>query len=341
MRDLIFGDFHINGDKVYFKTLFERIYSWLDSVDIKKSDRVILLGDVFHKGLSAGADHYYAQKVCSLLSSKAKDVYIITGNHDVIQSYTRITRQTSNALNALRVYDNVHIIEQPSVLNLNRKYLMLPFIPGIGNCEKYYNNYDWSEYLGLDQCTVLGHLAVKGTSVFIDGFDIYRLNEKIDSVEYSIFGHIHTCSEVNNNGIITKYLGSIYPLDRTQQGHPSVYAIVDEEGNLTYNEIPRFITYETVQYPNLPISKDKLTVLTVNSDTDDYDESIYKDYYVQSIEVQKAQEEETTSTLDLMKNISFKSLIDLAFAKKAMKEEELTRELYLYSIGLTQVEDAS
>ena len=168
----------------------------------------INLGDTFHD--RQAIDINVNNMAIDIFTEIGKEVetYIMNGNHDL----SRKTNQGNTSIRSLEGIPGVHIIKDPTLLNINygsgTKSLIL--IPYLGSVEK--ENEMLIKYSGKTDCalmhTVITKMKMDNGSTITDG-----INQDIYS-GFIMSGHIHRRQETKK----VLYIGSPYHLTKSDIG---------------------------------------------------------------------------------------------------------------------------
>lgn len=169
--------------------------------------------------------------------------YIIqAGNHEYSRPKDRYSLSPLEKL-------GVEILYQETVLNLGSlKILSLPFYypylrQDVGRMEEYYSRLHELP-IGQDEYDfIFGHLY------FMNDFGSYCDMTNLKGKKF--FGHDHG---IRSNEV-GEYLGSPMPTSYTQRGQRGHLLLIDlEDGSYEYIDVPMFLDYATVKYPDpLPL----------------------------------------------------------------------------------------
>lgn len=226
------GDLQLKEEEPY-RSAISLFVNWLSKL-VTKEDILIFLGDMTERGWATSEEN---NLLVDMFFNKLnfKDAYICHGNHTY--------HKKVSTLKFLKNFDNIHVIDKPELLNINgKKFLFLPFlldkIDGMTMKEYYENLPD-----ELNQGDyVIGHFHYKP---FFNNdkswVDISNIKGKI------ILGHDHSGHLQEGKDF---YLGS--PLiDRYDHRDKVSYIMtIDDNWKENFIEVPRFIDYQSVDYPN-------------------------------------------------------------------------------------------
>lgn len=237
------GDVHLRSKKFY-KVGFKAFLDWFDKKfpdSEKETTEILLAGDVLNK---VSMLPYVAASTVDLfkvLHKKAKNIYIILGNHDYgLSKYKVISTKDFLEREGAIVIDD--FCEYRTELGFN--LLCLPWKYGATHAKvnAFLNNLDLSK--SYDVCTAHWELESLYGSDFVD---LSKVNAKT-----FMCGHIHS-HKVN-----PKYLGSILPnsIAETKDYDKSIVRALsmNESGEKWKEhelEIPNFLQLRTVTIKSL------------------------------------------------------------------------------------------
>lgn len=243
---LVIGDIHFKSSSGYSQKVALNFLKFLkNEINPKydEQDYCVLLGDLVDSLVNPGSVVSYINNLYENLLYKFKQTFIIVGNHDC--GYYKNSPELF--YNFLSTKQNITLIDTPfQKINIaNKKAICLPYVLGVGNIEKYYNeNSEGREELKENYDFCFGHLTLNTSELsnFIECYD-YKKYIKADKV---IFGHLHSSSS-------TEHLCSVWA-NKNNESLPRRYFL---EINLDTNEhqeikIPNFLIYKKLKYPETP-----------------------------------------------------------------------------------------
>jgi len=262
---IIFGDDHIRYDEPFFSAKKD-YFQWVIQQDFNNKDNIAIhVGDLFHSNHPTPREYDLAYWFLQKL--RFSKVFILSGNG--IHEYNRV--KETYAIKPLDRIDNVEIIIKPQESKLgNLNILFLPWIPS-----RYYNDMTMREwYEGLPEKEydyIFGHFAHKefyGTEI-----DISQLKGK------KRMGHIHVPDD--------EYVGVNTITRADEKGiHCRLNCIDMFTGEEELIEIPKFLDYYEVEYPNkLPDNIEaRYSIWTVtNAPSKEKAEQKYSYIYIKNI----------------------------------------------------------
>lgn len=252
---LVVGDVH-NQEKEPKKSQATKTLNYIfESKYNNPNNSILFLGDLVE---SIDTPHEVTKFYVNLFLniSKFKQIYILQGNHDA--------SIISSLLQVFDPFQNVHIITKPEILDIeNNRVLALPY---------YYedeHNPSMQEKYGRI-LPLLEEYQQKFDFVFhhVEDETEHYTKKFCDlswvKTNYWLCGHIHTCS-LQKGG---RYLGACILNSSSEKGRqPYIAFVQDREYELI--EIPKFLDYYSVEYPNnLPSMNTELGLWTVTNSLD-------------------------------------------------------------------------
>lgn len=224
MKIAILGDTHfgMRNDSVVFNELAKKFYIEVFFPYLKENriQTVVQLGDLFDRrkyinfNTLASAKEYFFDP----LAQNNIHLYTLIGNHDI---FFRNTLKVNSPQLLLADYRNVHIIDQPVMLDFDNFYVdVIPWI-----CEE--NEKEVSEFIKNSKNPFcFGHLELQG-------FEMDRGNFCHEGMDASIFsryqqvisGHFHHRSEKGN----ILYTGVPYQMTWADWNDPKGFHVFDTE----------------------------------------------------------------------------------------------------------------
>jgi len=284
MKLIVLGDIHfrdlVSADrKQPFQLAVRKFFDWFCGSKYNSPEYILLfLGDLTEKSINQGElNDFFIELFTKRI--KTKKILILSGNHDM-------NREGSN-LSTFRSLDNIDIFDEPcSMVIDNTTFLMLPHLQK--NMKKTYENLP-EEITGLFYDYAFAHLMDE-TKDFGGGkgIDLSYLN-----IKQRVFGHDHNF-DLDKGG---NYLGSISPNSYTERDSKKyIYEIDTETKEGNYIEVPVFLGYKEVEYPNpLPESEYDYTIWTIKESLDKGQTILFysknDDFYYRRIEKKKSKEE--------------------------------------------------
>ena len=245
MKFAVTADLHLTNQETN-PDRFQALADILQQCKSQEIETLIIAGDLFDKEIRNFADFesVYRENAAESLST-----YIIPGNHDSGLSNSAIT------------LENIHVIEQTSLLNLDESssFLLVPYIDEITMGEEISR---YKNELNQDNWILIGHGDWIGGVRSPDPYEqgTYMPLTNSDVVTYKplqvILGHIHLPQDINK----IHYVGSPCPIKINETGQRR-FAIYDTATNgikFNYVNCPWISFVE--QFIVLPI-EDELTYL--------------------------------------------------------------------------------
>lgn len=256
-----FGDVHFGDTYEWGLEIGKRFLDYIKTVDFGNKNEIeaILVGDLSDKDKNAGDTVDQISEFGQILSQKFNHIYITTGNHE---KKTTRHNKVQNAIKFLENrYDNITVYEEP-IITTTKNGFKCCFLPYLGKddnqCSEQIN--EWlSNNKDKDNIDIIaGHFFVKGDLPGDSGVDFNLLPK---SNLYAI-GHIHTRLQ-------EYYLGSIWPnkITEVDTKYKRCIRSLNEKKIVEDIEIPEFVKYEEITYPNAITNdlKDKTYIYTVNN----------------------------------------------------------------------------
>lgn len=263
--------FGARNDSLHFMDFYEKFYrdTFFPEILKRNIDTVIILGDTFDR--RKYVNFYSLQRAKKMffdpLAQNNINVHMLVGNHD---TYYKNTNEVNSPELLLEDYKNVHVIENPTTIQIDDiPICMMPWI-----CAE---NYEHSmQTLKLTEATIcMGHFEIEGFQMYRGAPSHEGLNPSLFDKFHSVFsGHYHHKS---SKGSI-HYLGNPYELTWQDYDDPRGFHIFDlQTHELEFvknpNSIFKKITYDDKQHTIKEIS--------------DIDLSGYKNSYVKVVVVNK------------------------------------------------------
>lgn len=293
---VIIGDTHFT-DKEPLRSAQKLFLSWLSESKYNVSENSFLsLGDLFDRynpspSVNADVIDFFQNKL------KMNSKYIISGNyrHEVDSI------KKTWAIQVLSPLEGVELIHIPSKYQIdNLKFLALPWYsktmyPSLPPMKEYYENYPDDNY-----DFIFGHICDQ--DIFGEMIDISHFRGK------KILGHIHKSDGHDN------FLGTPYPVRKDEAGKKNRIAIIDTlTKELEYVEVPKFIDYFDITYPEMPETTDDFYCIydVYNAPSKNVVDDFYSNLYIRKngVHLQKidsGNSEESTDVvvtlIDYMKN---------------------------------------
>lgn len=244
----IVGDIHISDNPAKYKQATDFFKWFLESPYNSEEYDKLFLGDLYddpepsNRCVGAVLGFIY-----SLLGKKL----IITGNHD--------RKPETNALEVFTALKDVTLYDRDTEVDINGlKCLLLPHMDpevlGLPPLTDYYNEQVSKIYSKNTYDYVFHHLEDE-TKHFGDKFvDLSNIKGVI------VAGHVHT-ADITEGG---HYLGSVCKNSSAEKDDHKYIAYIDYSSKrISLEEIPSFLEYGALEYPNLPSHFDGTTLYTV------------------------------------------------------------------------------
>lgn len=317
-RFICFGDVHFSSINPWNFEAGEHFIEWFKSHDFGDPNEVEFgfVGDIAERDTNPGNVVDQIDRLFSLCSQKGKHTYIAIGNHDK-KLYHDIEQ---HSLVFLAKYKNISVLEKETVVNTDNgfKVLFLPWQRILGqNINDYYDSLG-EEWTSPHYDIIVGHWQIKsedGPNWKREGVDISRFD-----VTCKCIGHIH-------NRIRDEYIGSIFPnnIDEYDPSHSRGYKVLNEDRVETYEELPDFLKYETLEFGETPAepTKDCAVVYTVKNCVSELEaQEKYPNIFIRGIE------RETLFGKDSV-NVSTDAISNLQVTDPFAAFEEMIKEMGL------------
>lgn len=230
MKSMITNDLHLgisHNDQIWLDQSVKLIQDIIDECHRRDIFTLTILGDLFHDRKNLNVKTIYtAMKIADMLKMNNIKVILLLGNHDVFYK----TENTVHSLQMFNEYDNMSVIEKPTVIE------NIGFVP-------------WNCDINLECKYLFGHFEINQFPVTNSRiFEKSNLNIS-DFANYDkvISGHFHIPSTRNN---IT-YLGAPYHMTFNDVGTLRGFYCWDE-GNLEFIEFDgvKFVYVSTEEIPD-------------------------------------------------------------------------------------------
>lgn len=308
---VVTGDKHIRYKEPYLSSV-KKVMNWFLASEYNNEDNIYLsLGDETEESINKGFVN--DQLISFYRNLKMKKKYIIQGNHDI--SYDH-----GSNLDIFNSDDSVEVIKEERIVDFGKAHcLVLPFFHNSSekNMEDYYSNLPYSDE--FDYC--FAHIFDE-TRRFSENQKVCDLSNL--KIKQKVFGHDHGF-DLDKNG---HYLGSIHPNSSTEKDkRPHFYIIDMETGEGKFLELPRFLNYYDVKYPDkLTEFEDEFIILRITDYLDKEEAISYYDkqmkdqgkgFYVRRMERKRLSESLGESeSKDSDNSISIKQHLENYFLSK-------------------------
>ena len=255
---VVCGDIHLQSNHPKYDNVINTLDWIFNNKELNnENNSVLFLGDIceinspfscFEKFVDYFVNHSHFNRI-----------YLLTGNHDV--------GNLDNVLSLFRPLKNVEVITEWKTLKFyNCNFLLLPHYSHEGTDKLPMHELYSNLYKTVTEEFDYGFSHVEDqTENFSRKFsDVSKLN-----VKQWLNGHIHTCN-IQNGG---HYLGSACMNSVSEVGTPKYIAIIDgEDKSFELKELPKFMEYYEVSYPNpLPKIPTKFGIFLVRDALDKND----------------------------------------------------------------------
>ncbi|MFW6225334.1 MAG: hypothetical protein ACOC3V_00070 [bacterium] len=267
---VVCGDDHIRYEEPFYSAKSD-YFDWFINQDFNNEHNIMIhVGDLFHTNQPLPKEYDIAYKY--LTNLKFKKIYILAGNG--IHEYNRV--KCNYAIEPLNSIDNVELIFSPKSEKIGElNILFMPWVPS-----RFYNDKTMKEWYESWEDNnydyIFGHFAHKpffNTEIIID-----HLKGK------KRMGHIHIPDkEAGYVGVntITRF---------DEKGIDCYLNIIDiNDGKETYYDIPKFIDYYDIKYPDKPEEVDtKYPIWTIHeAPSKEKAEELYSNLCIRDIFLEK------------------------------------------------------
>lgn len=276
-----FGDVHLSALNPWNIEVGEKFIQWFEywAQTQKEITDLIWLGDITERDVNPGDVIDQEYRLFAICSKYFKSTYVVMGNHDL-----KLYRQKAqHSLKFLNNFENVYVIEAPEVYTIcGTKVRFLPYMRIEGqSLNTYYSEMTFDEDVDL----TVGHWNKVDKNNFIYRFGVDTSNMRTKML---CLGHIH-------KRIDPDYTGSIFP-NKSDEGGERVYKVFNNGELVKEVQLPEFIRYEKIKYPN-EIKKCDIDVVRVFTVTGIRNktaaENFYQGYHIQGVVAQEAKSENT------------------------------------------------
>jgi DNA repair exonuclease SbcCD nuclease subunit len=289
---------HVTLSHDWNQEAFDKFIDWFENYDFGRYEttELLQLGDVVEKASNLGDTLELISIFFDIACKKFSKIYILGGNHchrltkDKSQYATQFLKllgaqHDKGKVSQIETIYNESIFYTPNQFHI----IALPYKRVNGKTlDDYYTNDLPKEFYMTKADLICGHVAIKEPKTFYGGIDI----TKFATTNYA-FGHIHT-----RNGVFKKmYTGSILPnkIDEENGELERCIKVFTKTNAITESEIiiPKFITYDEVQYESIPTFKrnsdNQVHIYTViNCKNIQQAKAFYPDYYIRGVEKVKS-----------------------------------------------------
>lgn len=253
---IVVGDIHLQNREPKESQCLDFL-EWFFSQDFNnENNSLLLLGDLCE--INSPYELYEVYVDYFVNRSKFEQIFILQGNHDCAN--------ISTVLSLFRPLPKVKVITEWKTIDFyNTKILTLPFYHHEGITSKEpmtecYSNLYKTVTEEFDYCC--GHIEDETNHFSSKKFcDLSQLK-----VKHFLHGHIHT-PNIQNGG---HYLGSATLNSVSEKDDTKYIAVIDgKTKEFELQEIPRFLGYYTVEYPNkLEKPKTPYAIFTIKNALD-------------------------------------------------------------------------
>jgi len=195
---------------------------FIEQAQLRDCETCIFLGDFHHHRSSINVSTmHHAFKGLELLNEAFKNVYIITGNHDL---FYREKRDVSSLIIS-KNFNNIHLIDEPIVI---KDVALVPWLV----------EEEWKTVKSIKSKYMFGHFEIPGfkMNAHVEMPDQGHINRRhFEHQDYVFSGHFHKRQAKDN----VHYIGNPF-------GHNYADAWDDERGAmfLTWGEKPEYVNWD-------------------------------------------------------------------------------------------------
>ena len=222
----IFSDLHLGiyADSQEWHKVAIEWAKWVRETLLQehKISTIFFLGDFFHNRTDVSVSTIHTgSKILEILEDF--EIFVIVGNHDAWYK----NRSDVHSLGMMRNWDNIHLIDKPTMFQIGPKKLC-NFVP-------------WGHEVEHESDYLFGHFetvsfTMNGVTTCEHGITPQQLLKKAPSV-YS--GHFHVKSEKTFKQGTICYVGNTFPMDFNDEGDSKGIYILDlKTGEDTFIENP-------------------------------------------------------------------------------------------------------
>ena len=247
---VITGDKHTRHKRPYYDSIL-KVMDWFVDSEWNHEDNIyVSLGDETEESINKGEINSIILNFYKSLKMKKK--YVLKGNHDY-------KNENGSNLEMLSIFPEVEVINEWQEINLEGiECLFLPYFYSLPNGDTMEDIYS-SLRLDKEFDYAFGHIMDE-TKQFSKTSKICDLSNL--KIKKRVFGHDH---KFGGN-----YLGSMHPNSKTEiNKKPHIYVIDIETGEGKAVEIPLYLNYYDVAYPDkLPEFKEDYIMLRITEAID-------------------------------------------------------------------------
>ena len=319
-----FGDLHFSSTNKWNILAGNKFLDWFkeEFKDEKSNNYIIFLGDVTDRSVNPGEVISQMHKLFTFCSEKFKQVYVLTGNHD-LKMYVDFSIQSS--LEFLKNFNNIKVIEDIELLNIEGKSILaLPFKRSevLTNINEYYSEYKWEEtdYKKENIDLAIGHWTIKDESSII-----YRFGVDVSNIPAKriLCGHIHNRPD-------KRYVGSVFALNASEFDCKYPRCYIEWGDDWKEIKLPDFVIYRNIKFGNtIEPESDKSVYLYTVSEAPSIAEAYrqYPNIFIKGISKEK---KKNTTLVDTANKAIQKSNAELF--DEMIKESDLSVSRGAYKV---------
>jgi DNA repair exonuclease SbcCD nuclease subunit len=281
---------HFSTHKDWNREAIDKFIDWFKKYDFGpfEETELLQLGDVVEKASNLGDTLELVTLFFDIACTKFKSIYVLGGNH----CHKLVNEKSQYATQYLKMLGDEHQIktifkEEIFKTENGVEIIALPYRRVNGKIlDDYYSNDLPDRFYTTKADLICGHVAIKEKGSFYGGIDL----TKFPLATHHAFGHIH----VRSGQYKQSYTGSIMPFKIDEEHGDLQRCVKTLEKNaagikLSEILIPKFVTYENVNFGDAPAFKknsdDLVHIYTVtNCKNAQQAKNYYGDYYIRGVE---------------------------------------------------------
>lgn len=310
---VVCGDIHLQSHEPKRSNAIDTL-NWIFEQDFNNENNSILfLGDLCE--VNANFECFEVFVDFFVNKSKFEQIYLLTGNHDL--------GNLDNVLSLFRPLNNVKVITDWEIVDFyNTKILALPYYNHESTerksmVEVYSHLYENEEIKDTEFDYCCGHLEDETNHFSKKYCDLSQLK-----VKHFLHGHIHNGNAWDGG----HYLGSACVNSSSEKDNTKYLAIIDGTSKkYTLQEIPKFLEYYEVSFPNpLPKIETKFGLFLI------------KDAFDKKTAIEQYEKEAKNLGFDFYcRKVLIKRTKSIDIDSDDLKSEKPTFESFAKSVGLS------
>lgn len=198
MKILVVGDLHYKGQSLGMLEKLEK--EILRTVDERRPDMVVLLGDIMDRHETVHTDYFNAAVNFLQQLAAQTTTYVLMGNHDLVSN--RVFFEPRHAFNALKSTPNLYIIDKGVIVDGidKTRFAFIPYVPpGMFNLAVENTLCSDTNIESLD--IIFAHQEFKGAA--FGGINSLSPDTWPDWCPLVVSGHIHERQQLQPNLLYT------------------------------------------------------------------------------------------------------------------------------------------